>query len=456
MESLIEAQCVGLTEPGHSHKNLQMQSTRAWFLYAVLFLTGTVLAGVPVTRGEKFFFQDGDRPAVFLGDSITEQRMYTTYIETYVLSRYPRWNITFRNIGWGGDTSWLSRREGFDAGLKRDILPLHPVAITIDFGMNDARGGEATYDKYVTYSTKLVEQLKSAGARVALLTPSPEEKYEANQPAGSAYNRLLWKYSLGLQKIAEQEGVQFVDQQTPFVRVIETGRQAGVLGSAGGSRLIPDGVHPNWAGHLVMATAILKGLGATAAVRRATIDARTGQILIADGCDIEMLPAPSGTLAFRRTDRCLPWFIPVEGRFALQVPGFTPLAELSQYELCVTNLIAANYQLTIDDVEVGVFQQAQLANGVNLSLQAGPITAQAEKLFTSVISKNELYQQRWRSVQVFSLPNWLQGPEAEVLRQKELARLDSEITSREQALNALRQPVPHIFKLRPVEAAPGK
>ena len=205
-----------------------------------------------------------------------------------------------------------------------------------------------------------------------------------------------------------------------------------------------------------MATAILKGLGATAAVSRATIDARTGQILIADGCDIEMLPAPSGTLAFRRTDRCLPWFIPVEGRFALQVPGFTPLAELSQYELCVTNLIAANYQLTIDDVEVGVFQQAQLANGVNLSLQAGPITAQAEKLFTSVISKNELYQQRWRSVQVFSLPNWLQGPEAEVLRQKELARLDSEITSREQALNALRQPVPHIFKLRPVEAAPGK
>ena len=162
MESLIEAQCVGLTEPGHSNKSLRTRSTRAWFLYAVLFLTGTVLAAVPVTHGEELFFPDGDRPAVFLGDSITEQRKYTTFIETDVLSRYPRWNITFRNIGWGGNTSWLSRREGFDAGLKRDILPLHPVAITIDFGVNDARGGEAAYDKYVTDSTKLVRQLKSA------------------------------------------------------------------------------------------------------------------------------------------------------------------------------------------------------------------------------------------------------------------------------------------------------
>ena len=216
---------MGLTEPGRSHKSLRMQTTRLIFLCAVLFLARPFLATVPAARGEDFFFHDGDRPAVFLGDSITEQRMYTTFIETYVLSRHPRWNITFRNIGWGGDTSWLSRREGFDAGLKRDILSLHPLAITIDFGMNDARGGEATYEKYVTYSTKLVQQLKSAGARVALLTPSPEEKSEANQPAGSAYNRLLWKYSLGLLKIAEQEGVRFVDQQTPFVSVIETGRQ---------------------------------------------------------------------------------------------------------------------------------------------------------------------------------------------------------------------------------------
>ena len=58
-----------------------------------------------------FFFHDGDTPIVFLGDSITEQKMYTTCVEAYVLSRFPKWNVTFRNIGWGGDTAWLQMRK---------------------------------------------------------------------------------------------------------------------------------------------------------------------------------------------------------------------------------------------------------------------------------------------------------------------------------------------------------
>ena len=58
-------------------------------------------------------------------------------------------------------------------------------------------------------------------------------------------------------------------------------------------------------------------------------------------------------------------------------------------------------------------------------------------------------------VPVVSLLNWLQGPEAEALRKKELARLDSEITNREQAPQCLAPAVPHIFKLRSVEALPG-
>src|SRR5260221_6815166 len=59
--------------------------------------------------GAEFLIHDGDR-VVFLGDSITEQRLYTTYIEAYALTRHPKWNLIFRNVGWGGDTSWLRQR----------------------------------------------------------------------------------------------------------------------------------------------------------------------------------------------------------------------------------------------------------------------------------------------------------------------------------------------------------
>src|SRR6266700_4576333 len=71
-------------------------------LLLALSIEGGALAG-------NFLIHDGDR-VVFLGDSITEQRLYTTYIEAYALTRHPDWKLVFRNVGWGGDTSWLRQR----------------------------------------------------------------------------------------------------------------------------------------------------------------------------------------------------------------------------------------------------------------------------------------------------------------------------------------------------------
>lgn len=412
-------------------------------------LTILALFTALTTHAGDFFFRDGDRPIVFLGDSITEQRAYTTYIETYILGRYPQWNVSFRNIGWGGDTSWLSRRVTFDNGMKRDILPLKPMAITIDFGMNDARGGDNNYPAYIEHSTKLAQQLKATGARVALVTPSPEERYEPNQPGGSRYNVMLAKYSQGLQSVAATQGVTFVDQYTPFIDVIARGRASGALSSNETVRLIPDAVHPNWAGHLVMATAILKGLGASALVSRAELNA--GKLVAAERCRVENVELKDGVLSFRRSDDALPWFVPEDARFVLKVPGFTPLDDLSRYELRVTGLTAPQYKLTIDDKDAGTFTQDELAAGVNLSLRAGPITDQAARLHQAVLVKNVTYFNRWRNVQLFVAPDWLQSPETEAIRQKELARLDAQIAEQEKAINALRQPVPHVFTLTPVK-----
>src|SRR6185312_6563043 len=70
----------------------------------------SVIGGLAATAvADDFFIHDGDR-IVFLGDSITQQKLYTTYIEGYALTRHPQWKLSFRNTGWGGDTSWLRQR----------------------------------------------------------------------------------------------------------------------------------------------------------------------------------------------------------------------------------------------------------------------------------------------------------------------------------------------------------
>src|SRR5690242_8525591 len=114
---------------------------------AILLIASEVI----ILSAAEFKIRDGDR-VVFLGDSITEQRLYTTYIEAYALTRHPNWKLTFRNVGWGGDTSWLRQRAhpdekqlfaAYDAaqqkmvedsvgkGLERDVLPLKPTFVTV-------------------------------------------------------------------------------------------------------------------------------------------------------------------------------------------------------------------------------------------------------------------------------------------------------------------------------------
>jgi len=50
----------------------------------------------------QFYLKDGDR-VVFYGDSITDQRLYTTFVETYAVTRFPKMKVQFVHSGVGGD-----------------------------------------------------------------------------------------------------------------------------------------------------------------------------------------------------------------------------------------------------------------------------------------------------------------------------------------------------------------
>jgi lysophospholipase L1-like esterase len=422
------------------------------------------------TAAPGFFFRDGDR-VVMLGDSITQQARYSTLVESYVLSRFPNWRIQFRNAGWNGDRAGLTNRSGIDAGLTRDVLPHRPTAITINYGMNDARTGETGDVAYKDNLRTLAERLKAAGGRVAFISPSPEEKYEAGQPAGSVYNNMLLRYSQGMQEVARDTDSLFVDQINPMIRAIESGRGAGVLSKeAGEARLIPDGIHPNWAGHLVMATQILKGLGAPSLVSRVEVGVNGMKLglVAAENAQVTGLPPANALrdipivsgfdrtrapIRFTRTDNALPWPIHSETAPAMELPGFTPLQDLSRYELKITGLMAPEYEVRIDDQVVGKWTAQQLAAGINLSNTPGPVHDHAQKLLAQITAKNDLYYERWRQVQVVNLPRWLNTAENLAKRTAEMARLDIEIEKAEKEIDVVRRPVPHVWSIVPVAAA---
>jgi hypothetical protein len=251
-----------------------------------------------------------------------------------------------------------------------------------------------------------------------------------------------------LKNVAAEKNDLFVDQLNPMIATIEAGRAAGVLSKTeGGPRLIPDGVHPNWAGHLVMATNILKGLRAPSLVSSVEIDAKNGAVK-ADKARVTDVKTGEA-LSFSRLDEALPWPLPKDVALALGIPGSAPLDDLSRYILKVDNLTAANYKLAVDGQDAGTFTRAQLAAGVNLSQNAGPINEQTAKLLTAILNKNNLFYNRWRAVQIAAIPAWIPQDTLETARATELARLDAQIAAAEKGINELRAPATHVWTLTP-------
>jgi lysophospholipase L1-like esterase len=330
----------------------------------------------------KFFFKDGDK-IVVMGDSITEQHLYSNYLEMWTVSRFPSWKLTFRNVGIGGD-----RSTGGNSRFKRDVLPYKATAMTVDFGMNDGNYrpfDEKAFAIYMKGLQGIADQAKAAGIRVAWVTPQPVEHNPGNK--AEFYNSTLEKFSAGVQQIAEKNGGLFVDQFHPYWHVIKQARDAGEKGriTAG------DAVHPGPPGQSLMAASILKGLHFPTLVAEVAIDATgSGKLVHARNCKVSGLKV-GDRVAFQQEDNALPYF----PQAAKGILKFDPLlTAMNRYGLRVTGLTDGNYEIRLGGKKVAEHSAAELAKGVNLAeaaLTTGPIADQVNKVWQAVESKNRYF-----------------------------------------------------------------
>src|SRR4051794_319844 len=357
-------------------------------------------------RSESFFFKDGDR-VVMMGDSITEQHLYSNYVEMWTVTRFPSWDLTFRNVGISGD-----RSVGGNTRFKRDVLPYKPPALTVDFGMND--GGykpfeEATFKPYMGGLRGIADQAKAAGIRVAWITPQPLDNGDPGPTALTAYNLTLEQFSEGVKEVAERDGKVFVDQFHPYLAVLDKARSADSKYDriTGG-----DPVHPGPPGQALMAYGILKGLGFPALVSSVDIDLKstTDGGVRAENCQVSNLSREGDALRFERTDAALPFF-PEEARPILKWAPI--LEELNQYTLKVAGLKPGRYEVRLGGKDVTRTDADALARGINLAdaaLVAGPVAEQVKAVKLAIEAKNKYHHDRiFRGVVLSqaNLPDWL-------------------------------------------------
>jgi len=355
-------------------------------------------ARAPVTS--QLLLKKGDRLAI-CGDSITEQKMYSRVMETYLTVCAPELAVAVRQYGWGGETA-----PGFLKRMTNDCLRFKPTIATTCYGMNDH--GYRPYEesigqKYRVNQTAIVEAFKAHGARVVLGSPGCvglRKDWDAASVESKNLN-LCTLRNIDIE-IAQKSGVAFADVFWPMLTAGYAAQQKHGADYAIAGK---DGVHPGWAGSFVMAYAFLKAFGLDGEIGAVTYDADSGQATVSKGH--EVLGVKDGALQIKssRYPFCATGDVSKDNsiRSAMTLVPFNQ--ELNRFVLVVKNGRAAKYRVAWGE-ESKTFPASQLATGVNLADEfvANPFSGAFDKVDKAVAAKQE-YETRQIKVM-------FHGPEA--------------------------------------------
>ncbi len=307
--------------------------------------------------------QKGDYVAV-IGDSITEQKLYSVNIESYLLMCKPKGGLTATQFGWGGETA-----EGFSKRMANDCLRFKPTVATTCFGMNDGRYSPMDDNKAKWYRDNqraVVKQLKDAGVRFIVLG-SPgvvdADTFRKDPAAATMYNKTLAAMRDIDRELAKEEGIAFADVFGAMMEVMTKAKaKYGKDYHVGGG----DGVHPDRNGHLVMAYAFLKALGCDGNIGTINVDLGKNTATATDGHQIKGMKDGTVEVVSERYPFCF-YGEPDKTNATRGVIEFLPFNdELNRFRLVVTNIGATKAKVTwgVDSRE---YSAADLEKGVNLA-----------------------------------------------------------------------------------------
>jgi len=202
---------------------------------------------------------------VALGDSITrgvcagvrEEHTFRHLLQED-LSRMTGYEVEVINAGVDGDITAAAIHR-----LERDVLRHNPDYVTIMFGVNDAGyyrpvtdsmadTPRVTAEDFRSNLEAIIEAVQKIHAKPVLVTPVPMNPAYAHRdfPAylENGLNYLVDEYADIIRDLASGKGLPLVDVHRAF------------SADPGTDKLVPDGIHPNKAGHRFIANILVERL----------------------------------------------------------------------------------------------------------------------------------------------------------------------------------------------------
>ncbi|MCA9058234.1 MAG: SGNH/GDSL hydrolase family protein [Planctomycetaceae bacterium] len=260
-------------------------ATRRVFFTAIIASLSLTVASIVVSADEPAFPLRAQR-ILFLGDSITHAGGYVNLIEAELRLRHRAGDTSIPqvpeivNIGLSSETcSGLSEpdhpfpRPDVHERLDRALDQVKPDLVVACYGMNDGIYYPFSEERFAAYRRGidlLIQKVHAIDAILILITPPPFDPVPLKDsgkllPAGQekyAYFAMFEDYDNVLKKYGE-----WIMEQRDRVEMVINIHQPVTAALAAARKndpaftMAPDGIHPNSAGHRVIAQTILKAWG---------------------------------------------------------------------------------------------------------------------------------------------------------------------------------------------------
>lgn len=218
---------------------------------------------------------------VVVGNTFAERMLRFGHLEAMLTAARPELDLTFRNLGWSGDTVELKPRPASFGSEEEHLHAQHADVILACYGSNAAFGGEPgieqlrrDLDRWVVrtlaqdYARDRSDEVVVAERRpfpgipgperahrplrIVLVGPIAHERLGGALPEGTEHDRMLERCTEVMRKVAAARGVSFVDLYHPTRAWMDAHPD---------QPLTINGIHLSAHGDWVVARMLMAGLG---------------------------------------------------------------------------------------------------------------------------------------------------------------------------------------------------
>lgn len=383
---------------------------------------------------DPFELTDGDR-VVLLGNALMENELKHGYIEFALTTRWPDRDITFRNLGWSGDTVFGEARGTYTTPpdayghLMLQLEEADPTVVLVAYGAVEAFEGEAGIPRFEEGLVQLIDKIRELGAEPVLLSPMPQFPAVLSNEETARHNEILQQYGQIIAKVAGKRELRYLDL---FRSMQKIGRNTPIT---------INGVHLDELGYFYLAGLIERKLGLPPREWALSIDSSSEEVANS-GLSLSGLTVDGAGMEFTITADLLPLPMPDQSN---RLPGYG-------FKVKITNLPDGIYALTSDDGQQVGASAGMWAKGV--VIRNGAAFRQAAGLRDLILDKNEFFFHQYRPQNRTYLTGFRSHEQGHNVT--ELKHLDEFIRQNENRIKELRIPEPEVYRLKRLDVVEAR